>query len=120
MSVDGVNGRLFEVTDDLSDSLFSVNTIAGLPVLEVFADNTVKMGAFNQGDLVVTGSNVGIGTESPTAKLHVSGTVQFDDILSVTPQDPLPSGVPTGSFAVSSSAPPKPYFYDGTNWNALY
>jgi len=64
--------------------------------------------------------NVGIGTTSPQAKLHVSGTVQFDDILSVTPQDPLPSGVPTGSFAVSSSAPPKPYFYDGTNWNALY
>jgi len=58
MAVDGTNGRLFEVSDDLSDSLFSVNTIAGLPVLEVFADNTVKMGAFNQGDLVVTCSNV--------------------------------------------------------------
>jgi hypothetical protein len=47
MYVDGSNGRLFEVTDDLSDSLFSVNTIAGLPVIEAFADNTVTLGAYN-------------------------------------------------------------------------
>jgi hypothetical protein len=26
----------------------------------------------------------------------------------------------TGSFAVSASIPPKPYFWDGTDWNALY
>ena len=71
MAVDGTNGRLFEVSDDLSDSLFSVNTVAGLPVIEAFADNTVKMGAFNQNDLVVTGSRVGIGTTSPTQKLSV-------------------------------------------------
>jgi hypothetical protein len=36
-SVDGAYGRLFEVSDDLSNSLFSVNTIAGLPVIEAFA-----------------------------------------------------------------------------------
>lgn len=41
-------------------------------------------------------------------------------ILTLTPQSPLPSGVPTGTFAVSSSTPPKPYFWDGSNWNALY
>ena len=43
-TVDGVNGRLFTITDDLSDSLFSVNTIAGVPVIEAFADNKVIMG----------------------------------------------------------------------------
>lgn len=84
-------------------------------------DGAVQItGSLNtSGDTYISGS-LGIGTTSPQAKLHVSGTAQFDDILSVTPQDPLPSGVPTGSFAVSSSAPPKPYFYDGTNWNSLY
>lgn len=46
LTVDGTNGRLFTVTDDLSDSLFSVNTIAGLPVIEVFSDNTIKLGNF--------------------------------------------------------------------------
>jgi hypothetical protein len=72
MAVDGNNGRLFEVSDDLSDSLFSVNTIAGLPVMEAFADNTVILGAYNQCDLVISGSKVGIGTCSPTVKLHVA------------------------------------------------
>ena len=70
-AIDGNNGRLFEVSDDLSDSLFSVNTIAGLPVIEAFADNTVILGAYNKSDLVVTGSSVGIGTPSPTRALDV-------------------------------------------------
>jgi len=49
-----------------------------------------------------------------------TGSVTISNILTLTPQSPLPSGVATGSFAVSSSVPPKPYFYDGTTWNALY
>ena len=40
--------------------------------------------------------------------------------LTLIPIDPLPSGAATGSFAVSASTPPKPYFWDGSNWNALY
>ena len=59
----------------------------------------------------------GIGTSTPLSSLHISGA---SAVLTLTPQTPLPSGVPTGSFAVSSSVPPKPYFYDGTAWNALY
>lgn len=69
--VEGSSGSLFEVVDDLTDSLMSVNNITGLPVLEVFADNTVVLGAFNQNDLVVTGSQVGIGTSAPSRKFHV-------------------------------------------------
>jgi hypothetical protein len=72
-SVDGNNGRLFSVSDDLSNSLFSVNTIAGLPVIEAFADNTVVMGQYGQNVLVVTGSRVGIGTATPQGKLAVDG-----------------------------------------------
>jgi len=75
-SVDGNNGRLFSVSDDLSNSLFSVNTIAGLPVIEAFADNTVVMGQYGQNVLVVTGSNVGVGTSSPNKQLTFS---QDDD-----------------------------------------
>jgi hypothetical protein len=56
-NVDGNNGRLFSVSDDLSDSLFSVNTIAGFPVIEAFADNTVKLGKYNAESIVVSGSN---------------------------------------------------------------
>jgi hypothetical protein len=41
-------------------------------------------------------------------------------IITLHPQSPLPSNVPTGSFAVSSSNPPIPYFWDGSIWRALY
>jgi hypothetical protein len=55
-SIDGNNGRLFSVSDDLSDSLFSVNTIAGLPVIEAFADNTVNIGQYGVEAIKVSGS----------------------------------------------------------------
>ena len=77
-SIDGNNGRLFEVSDDLSDSLFSVNTIAGLPVLEVFADNRIVAGAYNQNVLVISGSKVGIGTNAPIEALDVVGWARMD------------------------------------------
>jgi hypothetical protein len=73
--VDGGSGTLFEVTDALSGSLFSVNDITGLPIFEVFSNNRVIAGTVNSNALVVTGSNVGIGTSVPAVKLQVSGTI---------------------------------------------
>lgn len=40
-------------------------------------------------------------------------------VLTLGPRHPLPTGVPTGSFAVSASTPPRPYMWDGTSWYAL-
>ena len=76
-TVDGANGRLFSVTDNLSGSLFSVNDIAGLPIIEAFDDNTVIMGAFNRNDFVLTGNSLGLGgiPNTGTTKLFVSGNV---------------------------------------------
>jgi hypothetical protein len=71
----GNSGSLFGIVDSLSGSLMSVNDISGLPVLEVFSDDRVVMGTYNQNTLVVTGSNVGIGTATPAAKLQVAGNV---------------------------------------------
>jgi hypothetical protein len=53
LTVDGVNGRLFTITDDMTDSIFSVNTISGLPVIEAFADYTVVMGRYGLNDLKI-------------------------------------------------------------------
>ncbi len=64
LAVDGVNGRLFTVTDDLSDSLFSVNTIAGLPVIEAFADNTVKIGKYGSNSITISNSRIAINSDS--------------------------------------------------------
>jgi len=62
------------VVDDLSDSLMSVNNSAGLPVLEVFADDRIVAGQYGQNDFVVVNNKVGIGTNNPVAKLHVTGS----------------------------------------------
>jgi len=75
LSIDGSSGRLFSVDDSLSGSLFSVNTAAGLPVMEAFSDNTVRIGQYGTQALFVSKSRVGIGKESNlNANLDVLGT----------------------------------------------
>jgi hypothetical protein len=71
----GTSGSLFSIVDSLEGSLVSVNDVSGIPILEVFSDDRVVMGTFNQNTLVVTGSNVGIGTATPNTKLQVVGNI---------------------------------------------
>lgn len=82
-TVDGANGRLFSVTDNLSGSLFSVNDIAGLPIIEAFDDNTVVMGAFNRNDFILSGNSLGLGglPNTGNTKLYVSGNVTISGNL---------------------------------------
>lgn len=74
LDVQGSQGQLFSVTDTLSGSLFSVNDISGIPIVEVLSDNIVKLGTFNDEAIIVTGSRVGMGISAPVAKLHISGS----------------------------------------------
>jgi hypothetical protein len=52
----GTAGQLFSVTDGLSGSLFSVNTISGLPLMEIFSDETVNIGRFGVSPLKTIGA----------------------------------------------------------------
>ena len=56
-----------------------------------------------------------------TRDLTINGDliVSASQVLTLQPIHPLPSGVATGSFAVSASAPPRPYMWDGSSWYAL-
>jgi len=84
-TVDGTAGRLFSVDDSLSGSLFSVNTIAGLPVMEAFSDNTVRIGQYGRRGLYVSQSSVGIGKETAlNASLDVSGSATVSGSLRVS------------------------------------
>jgi hypothetical protein len=68
-----------------------------------------------RGNLNITGSS------SFTGSLNISGSVNISNVLQLSPLNPLPAAASfPNSFAVSASAPNKPYFSDGTNWNALY
>jgi len=77
LTIDGAQGRLFLIDDLLSGNLFSVNTIAGLPVIQANSDYTIIMGQYNQNNLVITGGSIGIGGLPTTGiqKLYVSGNV---------------------------------------------
>jgi hypothetical protein len=84
-SVDGTQGRLFSVTDALTGTLFSVNNITGLPILEVTDDDTVIAGQFNTNAFVLSGTRLGLGTRPlGTNRLSVSGDSTFVGNLSVT------------------------------------
>ena len=80
----GNSGSLFSIVDQLSGSLMSVNDISGLPILEVFSDNRVVAGTFNQNTLVVTGSRVGIRKAFPNAELDISGSVFVSGGIEIT------------------------------------
>ena len=57
-TVDGLNGRLFTVTDEMSGSIFSANLISGLPVIEAFSDNRVNLGPFSSPIQIDSSGNI--------------------------------------------------------------
>ena len=68
--VQGTQGQLFSVTDDLSGDIFAVSDISGVPIMTV---NSSGVSYFD--------GNVGIGTTSPTRKLNVNGNVGINNQL---------------------------------------
>ena len=54
LDIQGSQGELFSITDSLTGSLFSVNDISGLPILEVFSDNTTLIGDYQDPMLITT------------------------------------------------------------------
>ena len=74
LNILGTSGQLFTVTDGLSGSLFSVNTISGLPLMEVFSDETVNIGKYGFIPLRTSGS-VAIVSGSMTGSLTGTATL---------------------------------------------
>jgi hypothetical protein len=84
LTVDGVSGRLFSVSDSFTGSLFSVNTVAGLPIIEAFSDNTVRMGQYGTNVFYISQSRAGFGKETAlNATIDVSGSLIVSGSLTV-------------------------------------
>jgi hypothetical protein len=67
LDIQGTQGQLFSVTDNLSGSIFAVADISGVPIFDV---NSSGVSYFD--------GKVGIGVTSPTAKLQVAGTTTYN------------------------------------------
>ena len=101
--VNGVNGRLFTITDEMSGSLFNISTTAGLPVIEALSDGKITLGPFSaqteidtSGNLELGGNISGSATSTGSfASLVVADKVQGD--LQVT-GNISGSATSTGSF----------------------
>ena len=77
LSWEGSAGQLFSITNNLTTgSIFSVNDVSGIPSIDVNADGTIQLGPY--------GGNIGVGTTTPTAKLHVVGDGLVSGTLSAT------------------------------------
>ena len=74
-SVEGANGRLFGVTDEVVGTVFSVNDAAGLPIIEVESTanhDKITIGEYGTDALVVSGSSVQITGSTAATQAWVS------------------------------------------------
>ena len=74
-SVEGTNGRLFGVTDEVVGTVFSVNDAAGLPIIEVESTanhDKITIGEYGTNALVVSGSSVQITGSTAATQAWVS------------------------------------------------
>ena len=91
LDIQGSQGQLFSVTDNLSGSLFSVNDISGLPILQVSSDDSVKLGTFNaeaikvSGSIaIITGSLFGTSSFALTASFVASSSYALSSSFATT------------------------------------
>lgn len=81
LSFEGSAGQLFSITNDLSNSIFTVNDVSGIPSVEVLANGVIKLAEF--------GGNVGIGARAPAQKLDVAGSIKlsgavYENVFTIT------------------------------------
>ena len=79
LDIQGSQGQLFSVTDQLTGTLFSVSDISGIPILEVDSDDTIRMGTFGSEAIIVSGSHATV-SGSFSGSFQGDGQSQWDDV----------------------------------------
>lgn len=100
VDVQGSVGQLFTVQDALSGSLLSVRDISGIPIFEVFSDDTVNIGTYGAEGLVVNGNRSDIRTYSlTTGSLGNVTTTQTVDLTNANYFTATSTGATTWTFS---------------------
>jgi len=79
----------------------------------------LKTTTATNGDLLMYSSSLWTNSKQLTGSYGITGSLTTN-AFTLQPTHPLPTTHPAGTLMVSSSTPPKPYFWDGISWNALY
>jgi len=62
LSFEGSAGQLFSITNDLSDSIFSVNDVSGIPSIDVYANGNILLAPF--GGQIFVGNTANLNFDS--------------------------------------------------------
>jgi hypothetical protein len=76
LSFEGSSGQLLSVSNNLTGTIFGINNIVGVPIIEANSNGTISLGE--------SGGNVGIGTTLPTSRLYVIGDGYFTGVVTAT------------------------------------
>ena len=96
LEIQGAQGQLATVTDSLSGSLYSIDDISGIPILEIISDNVVNIGTFRNEGIKVSGSFATI-----TGSLRGTASIS---LFSLSASNALSSSFALFSSYASSSA----------------
>lgn len=73
LSISGNTGQLFSISDSQSNTIYAVNDISGITLIEVLDTGTIR--------LAETYGSVAIGKSTPTANLDVQGTARANTFV---------------------------------------
>ncbi len=118
--VNGANGALLAVTDEVTGIVFIVNDPAGLPIIsaDTGLNDVITIGTFGSNALVVRNDRVGVGTSNPStsAALEIVSTTRGfrPPVMTVTQRNAIAS--PAAGLVVYSSDAFDLSLYNGTAW----
>jgi len=115
ISDEALGGANYNVPVMILDGNRYTTPSAGLQLLTVAGVTAVQISA--NGNTYFNGGNIGIGTNSPTAKLDVDGKAKIRDVLQLPPRS-QPSTATEGDVYYDSSAK-KLKIYNGTAWKTV-
>ena len=76
ISFEGSAGQLFSITNDLTNTIFSVNDVSGIPSLEIDANGIVKIAEYS-GNVILGGSS---SVSDAQSKLQVVGSANVSSL----------------------------------------
>ena len=76
LSFEGSAGQLFSITNDLSNTIFSVNDVSGIPSIEVLANGAIYLAPYG-GNVYVKGTEVQTGSSGITTGKAIAMAIVF-------------------------------------------